>query len=69
MSVEITVNWHFIGDDEDVQLSYSTSGPNGGAAAEHDDERSEDEFPFLGNVVPLTSSVLAPGLSMPLAAD
>jgi hypothetical protein len=65
MPVAITVTWNFISDDENVEIAYgvghedlpSTKNSVNGARA---DGRVA--------VVPLTSSVLAPGLSMPVAA-
>jgi hypothetical protein len=67
VTVDISVNWHFIGEGEDLVLSYSTGGhvemvqPD-----EHDDANGNEDFPFVGSVLPLRSSVLAPGLSMPV---
>jgi hypothetical protein len=65
MTVEISVNWNFVGDDEAAQVSY---GANQALAvpADEQDEPTED-FPFLDSVLPLQSSVIAPGLSMPIA--
>lgn len=65
MTVEISVNWHFIAEGGDFALSFSTGHIELGE--ERDDVPAEEDFPFMG-VVPQTSSVLAPGLSMPLAA-
>ena len=65
MSVDITVNWNFIRDGENAQVTYATPQA---AAAESDQEEPTEEFPFLGSVLPLRSSVLAPGLSMPVPA-
>lgn len=65
MSVDITVNWNFIGDGENAQVTYATPQP---AAAESDQGEPAEEFPFLDSVLPLESSVLAPGLSMPVPA-
>lgn len=66
MSVDIKVNWNFIRDGEVAQVTYATPQA---AAAESDREEATEEFPFLGSVLPLRSSVLAPGLSMPLPAS
>ena len=71
MTVEINVNWRFVGDDEDFSLSFST-GPIAARpeARPEADEHERDElreFPYAGSVLPLSSSVLAPGLSMPVA--
>jgi len=60
MSVEITVTWNFVGEDENAQVSYR----NGIEAPAP--EEQEVELPDLGNVLPQGSSVLAPGLSMPV---
>jgi len=62
MSVDITVNWNFIRDGENARVTYATPQ----AAAESDQEQPAAEFPFLDSVLPLESSVLAPGLSMPV---
>jgi hypothetical protein len=53
---------------EDAHLSYATSQVAPQAQEEHDEDGLED-FPFVGSVLPLTSSVIAPGLSMPVPAS
>jgi hypothetical protein len=65
MSVEIKVNWNFIRDGESAQVTYATPQA---AAVESDHDEAPEEFPFFGSVLPLRSSVLAPGLSMPVPA-
>jgi hypothetical protein len=67
MTVEITINWNFLGEDEDAHLSYATSHVAPAAQEEHEEDSLED-FPFVGSVLPLSSSVIAPGLSMPVPA-
>lgn len=66
VSVEITVNWTFIGesDDDVAKLTYGTIhlGERDGDAM-HDEVDADDVF---SSVVPLGSSVLAPGLALPL---
>jgi hypothetical protein len=63
MTVEISVNWNFLGDTENAQVTYATKR----ASLPLDDQaEAEEDFPFLGSVLPLRSSVLAPGLSMPV---
>lgn len=64
MTVEISVNWNFVGDDEAAQVSYGAKEAFA-APTDAQDEPTED-FPFLSSVLPLQSSVLAPGLSMPV---
>jgi hypothetical protein len=68
VTVEISVNWHFIGEDEDVFLSYGTSIVKDAATEDDSEAQADNELPFLGSVLPLSSSVLAPGLSMPVPA-
>lgn len=66
MTVEITITWNFLGDGEDAHVTYRTPK----WLREPDDaerDEADDEFPQAGHVVPLGSSVLAPGLSMPVA--
>jgi hypothetical protein len=63
MTVEIQVNWNFRKDGDEAHVSYRTgkaepTHPNG---HEHD-KRAQSVM----RVVPLGSSVLAPGMSMPL---
>ena len=65
MSVDITVNWNFIRDGENAQVTYATPQAH---AAESDQRPPADELPFVDSVLPLESSVLAPGLSMPVPA-
>lgn len=65
LSVDITVNWNFIRDGENAQVTYATPQA---APAESDEGQPAEEFPFLDSVLPLESSVLAPGLSMPVPA-
>ncbi len=66
MSVEISVNWNFVGEAESAQVTYTTTQASRAAAEQ--EEMSEEELPFLVSVLPLQSSVLAPGLSMPVPA-
>jgi hypothetical protein len=65
MTVEIVVNWNFRSDEDEAHLTYSTGQVAPTRPEEH--ERDEAELP-LDRVVPLGSSVLAPGLSMPISA-
>ena len=65
MAVEITVNWHFLGNEEDAEVSYSLGSP--GRQADRS-ELEEHYVPAPGIVIPLGSSVLAPGLSKPVSA-
>ncbi len=67
MAVEITVNWNFLGDGENAQVAYGTPAGEAGVAEEPENGDTEN-FPFFGSVLPLSSSVLAPGLSMPIPA-
>lgn len=64
MTVDISINWNFIGDAENAQVTYATKQAAGPV---EDQAETEEEFPFLGSVLPLRSSVLSPGLSMPVA--
>lgn len=67
MPVEITINWNFLGEGENAQVTYGT--PRGQPAqTEESDHKAIEDFPSLGSIVPLGSSVLAPGLSMPVPA-
>jgi hypothetical protein len=66
VTVDISVNWHFVGNGEDIVVSYSTGHVERPVTEEHNDVTGDDELPFLGSVLPLSSSVLAPGLSMPV---
>ena len=64
MSVSITVKWSFVRSDDErpVEVTY-------GSSVLEEDDQAHDE-PLLEeqtSVVPLGSSVLAPGLSMPVA--
>jgi hypothetical protein len=64
MPVAITVKWNFISDEENVEIGYGVG---------HEDVLANDNGLNGAHaheqvaVVPLTSSVLAPGLSMPVA--
>ena len=64
MTVEISVNWNFLGDGEVTQLRYGAKQALA-VPGEEQDEASKDSS-SLGSVLPLQSSVLAPGLSMPV---
>jgi len=66
VAVEITVNWHFVGEGEEAQVTYGIGQAEPAAPERNGDAEA---FPFVGGVVPLSSSVLAPGLSMPVAAS
>jgi hypothetical protein len=66
MPVEITINWNFLGDGEEAHVSYGTLHAD--ALDAEDSEHESEELPFGDTVVPLGSSVLAPGLSMPVPA-
>jgi hypothetical protein len=68
VSVEITVNWTFIGESDD-DIAHLTFGTHhiGDRDGEEDAQRDADETDDVFTaVVPLGSSVLAPGLSLPL---
>lgn len=65
MPVEISINWHFVGDGEDAHVSYHVSGT---ALLDEEAEDHDEEGPAEGRVLPLGSSVIAPGLSMPVGA-
>lgn len=65
MAVEISVNWNFLGDVENAQVTYATKQA---APPAEQDEGTEDS-PTLDSVLPSQSSVLAPGLSMPVPAN
>jgi hypothetical protein len=70
VTVDISVNWRFIGEGEDLVLSYSTGHVERPVTEELGEDVPTDgdgDFPFLGSVLPLQSSVLAPGLSMPVS--
>jgi hypothetical protein len=65
MSVEIVVNWNFRSGGDEAHVSYRT----GSVQADRPDERKGDKpAQSVTRVVPLGSSVLAPGLSMPIPA-
>jgi len=66
MAVEITVNWNFIGEGDNAQVAYATGQPPPEQGGQ--DHAELEDLPFLGSVLPLSSSVLAPGLSMPVPA-
>jgi hypothetical protein len=66
MSVEITVTWHFIGDGDEAVVSYHVGNGGQPQPAENEEHASDDEREFAG-VLPLNTSVLAPGLAAPLA--
>jgi len=67
VSVEITITWNLIGDEETLGVQHPlhrvTVPPVAGQ--EQDDS---PEWQTFDSVVPLSSSVLAPGLSLPIAA-
>jgi len=66
VTVDITVNWTFIGEDDDVaQVSFGTRRLADRKGHEAQDEGEESENVF-SEVLPLNSSVLARGLSLPL---
>ena len=67
MAVEITVNWTFIGERDD-DAAYLTFGTHHIGGSDRDDmQRDADETDDVFTaVVPLGSSVLARGLSLPL---
>jgi hypothetical protein len=65
MTVEILVNWKFVGEEDEALVTYGTSVRPPG----QDDGEENAELPLLSSVVPLGSSVLAPGLSMPIPAS
>lgn len=65
MAVNISIDWHFVGDDEDAHVRYELVTFEPAEAGPDDDpvwNRPVD------TVLPLGTSVLAPGLSMPVAA-
>ena len=64
MGVGITIKWNFLGDEEHSQVVYSTPVPL------VDAPRVEPKKGglYTTTVLPLNSSVLAPGLSMPIPA-
>jgi hypothetical protein len=64
MGVEITVNWHFVGRDEEAQVAYRPAEPTPPPGLPDASNGNGKLRP--GRVVPLSSSVLAPGLSMPV---
>lgn len=69
VTVDISVNWRFISEGEDFVLSYSTGHvERASTELEHDDAAASEEPVFLDSILPLQSSVLAPGLSMPVPA-
>jgi hypothetical protein len=65
MAVNISIDWHFVGDDEDAHVRYElvTFTPQ----EAYPDELASWAAPS-DTVLPLGTSVLAPGLSMPVAA-
>ncbi|HEX6700309.1 MAG TPA: hypothetical protein VF101_06210 [Gaiellaceae bacterium] len=65
MPVAITVRWNFISDEENVEVTYGV-GHEDVPASDNGSSRAHAREQVA--VVPLTSSVLAPGLSMPIAA-
>lgn len=65
MPVEITINWNFLGDGEEAHVTYGTPQGRPAITEESEHETAED-LPLPSSVVPLRSSVLAPGLSMPV---
>jgi hypothetical protein len=67
MSVEVTVTWNFVRDGEQARVSYPllrVSSPLPSQQVE--DKEVRDPLPSLSSVIPLSTSVLAPGLSMPV---
>ena len=65
MAVEIVVNWNFRNGGEEARGSYRT-GPVQ-IVLPNERERDKAAQP-VSRVLPLGSSVLAPGLSMPIPA-
>jgi hypothetical protein len=66
MPVEITINWTFIGDDdEDARITYHLAA---GSYLDEDSDADDSHVPSESRVLPLGSSVIAPGLSMPVGA-
>jgi hypothetical protein len=68
MSVDLTVNWKFVTDDGEVSVfEYRTATPRDAPVA-----ASVDDSPVAtrdwGVVLPLSSSVVSPGLAMPIPA-
>lgn len=69
MSVEVTVTWDFARDGERARVSYPlvrVLSPLRSHGVE--DKEVRDTLPSLTSVIPLSTSVLAPGLSMPVAS-
>lgn len=64
MAVNISIDWHFVGRDEDAHVRYElrTVTPQHAYPDEAPSSTPTD------TVLPLGTSVLAPGLSMPVAA-
>lgn len=72
MAVEIIVNWNFIGEGEKAQVAYRT--PKIAPAPMDEDQEGTPQTPEGPDEVPIrvltpTSSVLAPGLLMPIPAS
>jgi hypothetical protein len=65
MPVAITVTWNFSNGDENVEIAYGASHEDVPAS---DNDLNGVHVDEQVAVVPLTSSVIAPGLSMPVAA-
>ena len=63
MSVEIVVNWNFRSGVDEAHLSYRTGETQ---APRRNEQEHDIAAQPLSRVVPLGSSVLAPGLSMPI---
>jgi hypothetical protein len=61
----IVVNWNFRSGEDEAHLTYSTAYVR--AVRTDESGREQAELP-LDRVVPLGSSVLAPGLSLPIPA-
>ncbi len=66
MSLQVTVRWHLVGDRE-VEISYRVGpiGPSGPSQAGREEIVREEP---ADRVLPLGSSVVTPGLSIPLAS-
>jgi len=67
MAIQVTVHWHLAADRE-LDLSYQVGpvGPSGPWETWAPEEQAEERP--VDRVLPLGSSVLTPGLSMPLPA-
>lgn len=65
MAVTITVNWKLLGDGG-FELSYQVGGP-AARPLEVSEPTSEADLRPIDQILPASSSTLAPGLSMPVA--